>query len=54
MPLTAGSETVSKIIDFQVEPANYRHWRVEYDGEIANLFMDVDEAGGFSKATSSS
>ena len=37
---------MSKIIDFQVEPANYRHWRVEYDGEIANLFMDVDEAGG--------
>lgn len=37
---------MSKIIDFQVDPANYRHWRVEYDGEIANLFMDVDEAGG--------
>ncbi|MEZ5766934.1 MAG: hypothetical protein R3D80_04180 [Paracoccaceae bacterium] len=24
----------------------YRHWRVEYDGDIANLFMDVDEDGG--------
>ena len=33
-------------IDFQVDPASYRHWRVEYDGAIANLFMDVDEEGG--------
>ncbi|MEX0364708.1 MAG: 2,3-epoxybenzoyl-CoA dihydrolase [Ruegeria sp.] len=33
-------------IDFQTDPSKYRHWRVEYDGEIANLFMDVDEKGG--------
>ena len=33
-------------IDFQTDPSRYRHWRVEYDGEVANLFMDVDEAGG--------
>ncbi len=35
-----------KVIDFQTDPSRYRHWRVEYDGEIAMLFMDVDEAGG--------
>ncbi|WP_299722706.1 2,3-epoxybenzoyl-CoA dihydrolase [uncultured Tateyamaria sp.] len=35
-----------KIIDFQTDPSNYRHWRVEYDGPVANLFMDVDEDGG--------
>ena len=34
------------MIDFQTEPENYRHWRVEYDGNVATLFMDVDEAGG--------
>ncbi|WP_171175098.1 2,3-epoxybenzoyl-CoA dihydrolase [Ruegeria sp. HKCCD8929] len=33
-------------IDFQTDPSKYRHWRVEYDGEITNLFMDVDEKGG--------
>ena len=33
-------------IDFQTDPSKYRHWRVEYDGPIANLYMDVDEDGG--------
>ncbi len=33
-------------IDFQTSPSEYRHWRVEYDGEVANLIMDVDENGG--------
>ncbi len=37
---------MSKRIDFQVDPEKYRHWRVEYNGEIANLIMDVDEKGG--------
>ena len=33
-------------IDFQTDPTQYRHWRVEYDGAIATLFMDVDENAG--------
>ncbi len=33
-------------IDFQTEPGRYRHWRIEYDGEVAHLYMDVDESGG--------
>ena len=33
-------------IDFQTEPARYRHWRIERDGEVAYLIMDVDPAGG--------
>jgi len=37
---------VSKIIDFQPDPSAYKHWRLEIDGEVANLFMDVDEDGG--------
>ena len=37
---------MSHIIDFQTDPSKYRHWRVEYDGPVANLFMDVDEDGG--------
>lgn len=41
-----GVKPLSTRIDFQTNPSLYRHWRVEYDGEIANLFMDVDEKGG--------
>ncbi|WP_299083288.1 2,3-epoxybenzoyl-CoA dihydrolase [uncultured Ruegeria sp.] len=33
-------------IDFQTDPSKYRHWRVEYDGPIANLIMDVNEDAG--------
>ena len=37
---------MADMIDFQVDPAKYRHWRLEIEGNTANLFMDVDEAGG--------
>jgi benzoyl-CoA-dihydrodiol lyase len=29
-------------IDFQTEPARYRHWRLAFDGPVASLIMDVD------------
>src|ERR1700692_2748053 len=32
-------------IDFQTEPARYRHWRLNIDGDVATLLMDVDEKG---------
>ena len=35
-------------IDFRTEPSRYRHWRIEADGEVAYLVMDVDPAGGLS------
>ncbi|WP_370223064.1 2,3-epoxybenzoyl-CoA dihydrolase [Pararhodobacter marinus] len=37
---------MTKRIDFQTNPSMYRHWRVDYDGNVANLTMDVDENGG--------
>lgn len=37
---------MTTVIDFQTDPSKYRHWRIEYDGPVANLFMDVDEDGG--------
>ncbi|MEM9011099.1 MAG: 2,3-epoxybenzoyl-CoA dihydrolase [Pseudomonadota bacterium] len=37
---------MAKLIDFQTDPSKYRHWRVDYDGPVANLYMDVDENGG--------
>jgi len=33
-------------IDYQTDPLRYRHWRIERDGDIAYLVMDVDQAGG--------
>jgi benzoyl-CoA-dihydrodiol lyase len=30
-------------IDFQTEPSRYRHWKLKVDGDIATLFLDVDE-----------
>ena len=34
------------LIDYQTDPSRYRHWRIEYDGDVAYLIMDVDQAGG--------
>ncbi len=30
-------------IDFQTEPARYRHWKLDVEGDVATLVMDVDE-----------
>jgi benzoyl-CoA-dihydrodiol lyase len=30
-------------VDFQTEPARYRHWKLKVDGDVATLVMDVDE-----------
>jgi benzoyl-CoA-dihydrodiol lyase len=32
-------------VDFQTEPGCYRHWRLDIDGDIATLILDVDEKG---------
>jgi len=40
------SERVDTPIDFQTSPDDYRHWRVEYDGNVACVYMQVDENGG--------
>jgi benzoyl-CoA-dihydrodiol lyase len=34
------------VIDFQTEPARYRHWKLAFEGPVATLTMDVDPAGG--------
>ncbi len=33
-------------IDFQTDPSRYKHWRLTFAGERADLIMDVDEQGG--------
>ncbi len=42
-----GEQTTGRI-ECQTSPDRYRHWRIETDGEIASLIMDVDPAGGLS------
>jgi benzoyl-CoA-dihydrodiol lyase len=37
-----------KIIDFQTDPSRYRHWRIEVEGDVASLIMDVNAGGGLS------
>ena len=36
----------AKFIDFQTNPASYKHWKIEVAGDVATLTMDVDENGG--------
>lgn len=36
----------SSTVDFQTDPAQYRHWHVQYDNAVATVSMDVDEKGG--------
>ena len=33
-------------VEFRAAPETYRHWRLDLDGEIATLSMDVDERAG--------
>jgi benzoyl-CoA-dihydrodiol lyase len=34
------------LVEFQVDPSRYRHWRLATEGPVATLTMDVDEQGG--------
>jgi benzoyl-CoA-dihydrodiol lyase len=33
-------------VDFQIDPAHYRHWKVSFDGDIAKVVMDVNPDAG--------
>ena len=33
-------------VSFETHPSRYRHWRLEIDGLLATLVMDVDESAG--------
>jgi benzoyl-CoA-dihydrodiol lyase len=42
-PATTEAETP---VDYRTDPSRYRHWKLDVDGDVATLTMDVDEAGG--------
>jgi benzoyl-CoA-dihydrodiol lyase len=33
-------------VDYQTEPAQYRHWKLSFDGPIATIAADIDEDAG--------
>jgi benzoyl-CoA-dihydrodiol lyase len=43
---TQDSQSKLVPVEYQTEPAKYKHWRVAYDGPVATLTMDVNEDGG--------
>jgi len=42
---TSVTQTARRI-DFQCSPEGYRHWKLRFAGEVAELIMDVDETAG--------
>jgi benzoyl-CoA-dihydrodiol lyase len=47
-PMNPDPEAQPRPIDFRTEPSRYRHWRIEPDGEVAYLVMDVRPDGALS------
>jgi benzoyl-CoA-dihydrodiol lyase len=45
-PPLAGAGTNEPRIDFETSPEQYRHWRLRFDGAVAELILDVDENAG--------
>ncbi len=43
-----GAESAGSVplVEFRVDPARYRHWRLDFDGPVATVTMDTDEHGG--------
>jgi benzoyl-CoA-dihydrodiol lyase len=44
-------DTPLPAIDFQTDPGRYCHWRLECDGRIASLILDVDPTAGLFPGT---
>jgi benzoyl-CoA-dihydrodiol lyase len=42
----ASAAGAAGFVDFQTSPDKYRHWKLKFAGEVAELLMDVDENAG--------
>jgi benzoyl-CoA-dihydrodiol lyase len=40
------TDVADAVVDFRTEPSRYRHWRLDVDGVVATLAMDVSEDAG--------
>jgi len=36
----------STIVNYQIDPSQYKHWSVKYEGEVATLQLNINEDGG--------
>jgi benzoyl-CoA-dihydrodiol lyase len=43
---TQETQPISEFVDYQVDPASYKHWRLSFEPPVATLTMDVAEDGG--------
>ena len=41
-----GIQPRAEPVEYQVDPAHYKHWRLSFDPPVATLTMDVAEDGG--------
>jgi benzoyl-CoA-dihydrodiol lyase len=46
MPVSTHPTEAPPRVSFDADPEHYRHWRLEIDGAVARLVLDVDEEGG--------
>ena len=46
MEAVLASTQIADFVDFRTDPARYRHWKLSFDGVIANLALDTKEDGG--------
>ncbi len=46
MPTDTATSAPAAPVTFERRPDHYRHWQMRFDGAIATLAMNVDEAGG--------
>jgi benzoyl-CoA-dihydrodiol lyase len=46
--VVATQESLAKreAVNFQIDPSQYKHWRLSFEGPVATLTMDVAEDGG--------
>src|SRR5881628_2295860 len=40
------SADASPRVDYRTDPANYRHWKLSFEGDVAKLALDIAEDGG--------
>ncbi|MBS1153285.1 MAG: benzoyl-CoA-dihydrodiol lyase (BoxC), partial [Myxococcaceae bacterium] len=42
----AHDNVVETLPSFETDPSQYKHWKLQFEGEVARLSMDVDENAG--------
>ena len=33
-------------VDYRIEPTQYKHWKLSFEGSVARLVLDIAEDGG--------